>query len=311
MKLQEPFHEGELEVQERLGLREEAKRNSGIIADSIIKGFLKFIEQQSMAVLGSFDRDGNVWASVLSGETGFMEAKNERSIEFDLSKTANNEGDPFGKNIIGNPRVGMLIIELTTRRRLRINGNIRQNSSQRLELEVLESYPNCPKYIQRRSVTTNRVGNSVAASQSLQGETLGEPQRNIINKADTFFVASAHPERGVDASHRGGNMGFVRIIDDRTLRIPDYTGNCMFNTLGNFLVNPRAGIVFVDFESGATLQLIGMAEILWNTEDPVDETGGTKRFWEMHINHWLEIGKAHELEWSFLDYSPYNPKGIK
>jgi hypothetical protein len=85
----------------------------------------------------------------------------------------------------------------------------------------------------------------------------------------------------------------------------------MFNTLGNFLVNPRAGLVFVDFESGTTLQLIGMAEILWNTEDPVDETGGTKRFWEMHVNHWLEIGKGHKLEWSFLDYSPYNPKGIK
>ena len=134
------------------------------------------------------------------------------------------------------------------------------------------------------------------------------PQLAMIKKADTLFVASAHPERGVDASHRGGNPGFVRIIDDLTLRIPDYLGNSMFNTLGNLAVNPRAGLVFVDFEQGTTLQVIGRGEVLWDQEDPQDETGGTKRFWELHIDSWLQIEKAHELEWSFLDYSPYNPQ---
>ncbi len=308
MMIQEPFHEGELEVQNRLGLRTEGEQNAGVITDSIVKGALRFIEQQQMAVLGSIDQDENVWASVLVGRPGFMQADTERLITFDLSQIACNEDDPFWRNIESHPQVGMLAIELASRRRLRVNGRIRHSGEQRLELEVLESYPNCPKYIQRRHLTTNRVGSRVATSLVLQGDALGAAQRAIIKEADTLFVASAHPARGVDASHRGGNQGFVHIVDDLTLRIPDYTGNCMFNTLGNFVINPRAGLVFVDFEHGTTLQLIGRAEILWDNEDPVGETGGTNRFWVMHIERWLEIEKAHELEWSFLDYSPYNPQ---
>ncbi len=308
MKIQEPFHEGELEVQDRLGLHTEAKQNSGVITDSIVKGAFRFIEQQHMAVLGSIDQDENIWASVLVGQAGFMQAATERLITFDMSKTAGNEHDPFWKNIESHPQVGMLIIELATRRRLRVNGRIQSNGEQRLELEVLESYPNCPKYIQRRQVTKDRVGNEVRTTQVLRGDSLGAPQREIINNADTFFVASAHSERGVDASHRGGNPGFVRILDDLTLRIPDYRGNCLFNTLGNFISNPRAGLVFIDFELGATLQFIGRAEILWGEEDPEDDTGGTKRFWQLHIDRWLQLENAHELEWSFQDYSPYNPQ---
>lgn len=307
MKIQEPFHEGELEVQDRLGLHTEAKQNSGLITDSIVKGAFRFIEQQRMVVLGSIDQDENVWASVLTGQAGFMQAETEQLITFDMSKIAGNEHDPFWKNIESHPQVGMLVIELVTRRRLRVNGHIRRSGDQRLELEVLESYPNCPKYIQRRQVTKDRGANQVATSQVLQGERLDAPQREFIKKSDTFFVASAHPERGVDASHRGGNPGFVRIVDDLTLRIPDYTGNCLFNTLGNFISNPHAGLVFIDFELGTTLQLTGRAEILWGEEDPEEETGGTKRFWQLHVDCWLQIEKGHELEWSFMDYSPYNP----
>ncbi|MEA2078893.1 MAG: pyridoxamine 5'-phosphate oxidase family protein, partial [Pseudomonadota bacterium] len=261
-----------------------------------------------MAVLGSIDQDENVWASVLVGQAGFMQAATEQLVTFDLSKTVGNEDDPFWKNIEDQPQVGMLVIELATRRRLRVNGRIRRSGEQQLELKVLESYPNCPKYIQRRQVTKNRAGGRVATSQVLNGDALGAQQQAIINEADTFFVASAHPERGVDASHRGGNPGFVHIVDDLTLCIPDYTGNCLFNTLGNFISNPRAGLVFIDFELGTTLQLIGRAEILWDEADREEKTGGTQRFWQLHIDRWLHIEKAHELEWSFLDYSPYNPQ---
>lgn len=307
MKIEEPFHEGELEVQDRLGLHAEAKQNSGAITDSIVTGAFRFIEQQRMAVLGSIDQDDNVWASVLVGQEGFMQATTGQLVTFDLSKTAGNEHDPFWKNIENHPRVGMLVIELATRRRLRINGHVRRSGEQQLELEVLESYPNCPKYIQRRELAKTPAASRAATSLVFTGDVLGAPQQAIINKADTLFVASAHPERGVDASHRGGNPGFVRLVDDRTLRIPDYTGNCLFNTLGNFVVNPHAGLVFVDFETGTTLQLAGQAEILWDTGDADSESGGTKRFWQLQIDRCLHIENAHELQWSFQDYSPYNP----
>ena len=106
MKIEEPFHEGELEVQERLGLHTEAKQNSGVITDTIVKGAFRFIEQQRMVVLGSIDPEENVWASVLVGQGGFMQATTEQLVSFDLSKTSANEHDPFWKNIEDNPRVG-------------------------------------------------------------------------------------------------------------------------------------------------------------------------------------------------------------
>ena len=99
----------------------------------------------------------------------------------------------------------------------------------------------------------------------------------------------------------------MTIVDDRTLRIPDYIGNSMFNTLGNFTANPRAGLIFPDFESGRTLQLIGRPEILYDVDGSAEETGGTKRYWLLHIDRWLETTQAAPLSWEFLDASPYNP----
>lgn len=308
MKLEYPYHAGELQVQERVGVLSDAEKTAKVIHDSIVKGALRYIGQQPMAVFGSIDKEQNIWASVLAGKPGFIQAVDERTVTLDLTKMAHNLYDPFWENIKHHPEVGMLVIELPTRRRLRVNGRITHVSDQLLRFEVAESYPNCPKYIQRRHVTMNRVGSDEAAPKAEQGEALGPEQRALITKADTLFVASAHPERGVDASHRGGNPAFVRVVNERTLRIPDYQGNSMFNTLGNFVVNPRAGLIFLDFERQSTLQLVGRPEILWNLDDAADETGGTNRYWEFHIDRWLETHNGHPLEWSFMDYSPYNPK---
>ncbi len=140
------------------------------------------------------------------------------------------------------------------------------------------------------------------------GDALGDDQRALIQMADTFFVASAHPQRGVDASHRGGPPGFVNLLDERTLRITDYVGNSMFNTLGNFSANPRAGLIFLDFDRSRTLQMIGRPEILWDQDDAGSETGGTRRFWLLQVERWCEMSLPATVRWEFLDYSPYNPR---
>ena len=307
MKIETPYHEGELQVQERVGVLDEGAQNSRVIQDSIIKGALRFINQLPMAVLGSLDQEQNVWASVFVGRPGFMQAEDEWTVTFDLTTMVKNPHDLFWKNIQENPEVGMLAIELASRRRLRINGTISRVSEDLLRLHVKESYPNCPKYIQKRHLTSPLTEFDMTPLSSERGNVLGSPQRTTITKADTFFVASVHPGRGVDASHRGGNPGFVTIVDDRTLRIPDYPGNSMFNTLGNFAVNPRAGLIFLDFESHRTLQLVGRPEILYDVDGSAEETGGTKRYWQLHIDRWLEITHAPQLAWELLDSSPYNP----
>ncbi len=304
MRIENPYHEGELLVQQRAGVLEEGRRNSQVISNSIIQGALQFISQQPLAVLGSLDKELNVWASVLAGQPGFMTAVDEQTVEFDMTRSAKNPEDPFWANIENQPKVGMLLIELGSRRRLRINGSIKRSASERLSLNVEAAYPNCPKYIQRRHLT---IGGSKVPGKPLRGSALDDDRQRLISSADTFFVASAHPTQGVDASHRGGNPGFIRIRDDRRIRIPDYVGNSMFNTLGNFASNPRAGLVFLDFDNDRMLQLTGRAEILWDLDEPRQETGGTQRFWDFEIDRWLEADLPYRLEWEFLDYSPQNP----
>ena len=313
MKIANPYHEGELRIQQLDGVLQQAQGSGRVITDTIIKGALKFIAQQPMAVLGSVDHDQNVWASILFGRPGFMTAPDDKTVEFDLSQAGINQGDPFWANIEQNPRVGSLLIELATRRRLRINGEASRTSADRLQLHlaVAESYPNCPKYIQRRQMTIQALEGPNTNSMRHDGDALGVAQQTLVAGADTFFVASAHPQRGVDASHRGGPPGFVNVLDERTLRIPDYVGNSMFNTLGNFSANPRAGLVFLDFDQSRTLQLIGRPEILWDQDDAEGKTGGTRRFWLLQVERWREMALPATLQWEFLDYSPFNPQPLE
>jgi ferredoxin-NADP reductase/predicted pyridoxine 5'-phosphate oxidase superfamily flavin-nucleotide-binding protein len=308
MRLDETFHEGELLVQQRANEAAIAQRNGGMIADTIVNGALPFIGQQPLAVLGSLDADGKVWASLLVGEPGFLSARDEQAVELDVSQRRSSKDDPFWGNIETNNEVGMLVIELGTRKRLRINGQIRRLDNNRFELHVSQAYPNCPKYIQRRQLIQLAGETAPRPMGVKRGTSLQKDQRELIATADTFFVASANPGHGVDASHRGGQPGFVRVLNKRRIRVPDYVGNSMFNTLGNFAVYPRAGLVFVDFEHSRVLQLTGSVEVLWDLEDPGYETGGTQRFWELEIERWLEIPLPRQLRWELLDYSPHNPK---
>ncbi|WP_413160039.1 pyridoxamine 5'-phosphate oxidase family protein [Capilliphycus salinus ALCB114379] len=305
MNSESPFHEGELEVQQRVGETQSAQKNGRIIASAIAENAIKFIEQQPMVILGSIDPQQNLWASVLLGSPDFVNVVNLQKIQLNLTRIFRNFYDPFWTNIQHDSRVGLLLIDLENRRRVRINGRIVKQDHEQLEIAVEESYPNCSKYIQRRHLVQTKSSNLIAIKR--QGEQLEAAHKILINSSDTFFVVSAYPSRGVDTSHRGGNPGFVRVLDDKTLRIPDYVGNSMFNTLGNFAVNPRAGLVFLDFQNNRILQLTGEAEILWELDDPTHETGGTKRYWNFTVKQWLETQLTQSFDWEFIDYSPHNP----
>lgn len=307
MRIENPYHEGELLVQQKVGEAIAAAQNGRVIADSILTGALKFIEQQPMVILGSVDAQKNVWASILFGHPGFVQPVDAQTIEFDLKQAFLYPSDPFWTNIHHENHIGMLLIELASRRRLRVNGTISQTTSDQLRLHVLESYPNCPKYIQRRHSLNISEEAPRQLSKTRSGQVLTSEQQRWIESADTFFVASAHLTRGVDASHRGGNSGFVQILNDQILRIPDYVGNGMFNTLGNLVVNPHAGLVFLDFARSRTLQLIGQTKIWWNLDDPIHPTGGTCRYWDFEIEQWLETNLPGLFQWEFFDYSPHNP----
>jgi predicted pyridoxine 5'-phosphate oxidase superfamily flavin-nucleotide-binding protein len=252
-----PFHSEELAVRERAGERQIARMNSGALSDHIPDDAIAFLAQQPVAVVASFGQDDSVWASVLVGKPGFLYSEDGRRVSLDVSEPGSTADDPLWKNLRDNPQIGVLVVEFASRRRIRINGRIRSSAGERLCVEVETAYPNYPKYIQRRHWKVSTHDTNRSAEPIRRGSVLDPEHKAWIRQADTLFVASAHPEKGADASHRGGKPDFVQVLDAQRLRIPDYAGNSMFNTLGNFESFPHAGLAFIDFERGRLLQVSG------------------------------------------------------
>jgi predicted pyridoxine 5'-phosphate oxidase superfamily flavin-nucleotide-binding protein len=294
------FHEGELAIQRRADSVAQASNSGRLIADTIIPGAIKFVDKQPFVVMGSVGEQQNLWASILVGHHGFMTAASQ-GVDVDLSQTLRIDDDPLWQNLVNDPRIGMLVIDLQSRARLRINGRVVFPTSDLLHVDVQQSYPNCPQYIQRRIYRPSTDPDNNPRPVRHDGAELNHDGQQWIAGADTLFVASEHPSGGVDASHRGGNPGFIQVVDPTRLRIPDYAGNGMFNTLGNFAVNPRAGLIIPDFENGRTLQLTGRADILWDVDDPENETGGTGRYWDFRIDRWVQIENSLPGSSEFLD----------
>ncbi len=300
--MSDPFHEGERAVQEQAGERNIAIRHGRLIADKIPKGARLFVGQQKHCVLGRSAPGGDIWASFVTGPQGFAQSDDEgRFVTLAIGEglreaskaregAAINVGDHFG----------LLFIELETRRRLRVNGRVTEIASGELRLAVDQAFPNCPKYIQRRELQGD--GRATARSEIITGTDWDGQLEDWVLTADTFFVASAYPGGNADVSHRGGKPGFLQIIDG-VIHVPDYPGNSMFGTLGNFALNPRAGLVFVDFENSRQLQMTGRVELdLGAGKEP-----GEERWWRFRLLGWAIAPLAHGYTWRFDEASPYNP----
>lgn len=294
----DPYHEGEIAVQARAGQRELAGRHGRLIGDRIMQGALDFVATRPMVVVGSVSPREDVWASVVFGPVGFVGAS-DRHVAIDLARAIRTHGDPLWSNLErDDAHVGMLFIDLATRRRVRVNGRASLDGPERLNVAVTESFPNCSRFIHRRepgAIASERRGGS--GVEVPVGPALGA----LASRADTLFVATAHATRGVDVSHRGGAPGFVKVRSDGALRVPDYAGNGMFNTLGNLSVDPRAGLLFVDFQRGDLLQLTGRAEIEWDVDDPAGETGGTRRWWTFQPERAIASRGAAPSGWRDLE----------
>lgn len=304
--MDDKYHDGERKVQKLTGEEIIANSNGRVIVDSIVKGAFNFVSNQPMVVVSTVDLAGAVWTSTLIGENGFVKVLDERRLTIVVAKLKSTKKDIFFKNIEDSPAIGMLFMEPATRRRYRINGHIVKSGSL-IEIQVDEAYPNCPKYIQKRTVNfqeDNKLDTTIT-----EGSILSSSGIKWIESADTLFVGSSSKAGRLDASHRGGNPGFVEIAENNTIRIPDYVGNSMYNTLGNFIENPNAGVTFVDFAEGKTLQLTGKAELLFdqNSEENLQKTTGTGRYWTLHIERWISTENHHQANWEFKEFSPFNP----
>ncbi|SMG48341.1 PNPOx family protein [Arenibacter troitsensis] len=301
------FHSGEIEIQKMTGEVSIADSNARMIKDTIIKGAIKFIEKQSMVIVSSIDKSNQVWTSILVGDAGFAEVPVSNSLSINLENVHSDQQDIFYKNIVNGNQIGTLFIELATRRRFRINGTLALKGN-KINITILEAYPNCPKYIQQRTIQQPNVQRQVDIKKKY-GHSLDMDLQNWISSSDTFFVGSISNSGSLDASHRGGKKGFVEVLDDNTLKVPDYPGNSLFNTMGNVAQNNKTGILFIDFANKRTLQLTGKSELVFNQNSAIDleKTGGTGRFWTFKVLEWIMTENQHDANWEFIGNSPFNP----
>lgn len=296
------YHEGELEVQVRAGVRGMAERIAYSVHAAVPLVARHFLATQRFAVVGGLDGGGMVWATPLTGRPGFVSTPGESLVRVEARPSA---GDPLRDALRGGDPVGLIVIDLARRMRMRVNGVVLRETDSGFEVEAREVYSNCPKYIQARSVAT--AGAPAASEPAAERSPgLGSEQREFVARADTFFIATAHPERGADTSHRGGAPGFVRVEGGRRLVWPDYSGNAMFNTLGNLAADPRVGLLFIDFDNGHTLQISGRARVVWD-EGRTAEFAGAERVVEFDVEEAVETRGALPLRWRFEEYSPFNP----
>jgi len=304
--INEPYHEGEQRIQEQTGERDTARSNGRNISRTIPAAARGFIAQQNYVVLGWADSQGALWATFLGGPESFATSDAEgRRLGFNISDPGSvlEQIPPFQEMAEGD-HIATLFIELTSRRRLRINGRVTEINRQFLDLRVDVAYPLCPKYIQRRRLEETNQNCSHRPIRK-GGHLTGILEQWIVS-ADTFFVASAHPNGPTDVSHRGGTPGFVS-INEGVLTIPDYPGNSMFNTFGNFALNPRAGLLFIDFNNNQQLQLTGRVELDLASKSSIAATGGTGRWWRFFPDLWIVSPLNQAFSWSYIDASPFNP----
>lgn len=306
---QPPFHPGEREMQELAGI---GGRMSAV-GPKIIRNFIsddhrQFFAELPFVVASGLDAADRPWGTVLSATPGFVSAEPELL----RVRALPGPSDPLAAAFeIGEP-VGILGIEFATRSRIRLNGTVRERSADGFAVAVKQSFGNCSQYIQARSELKAPASGGDSAHSF--GALLEPRAERWIEAADTFFIATssadprgAEPSEGLDVSHRGGKPGFVRVSAKggmSVLSVPDFRGNFMFNTLGNLRANPRAGLAFVDFDSGSLLTLTGTVEVVFDGPELASFVGA-ERLWHFTLacGHILE--GALPFRWTEAEWSPH------
>ncbi len=270
------WHEGERRAQEKAGVHDRMA-GAGPPGPLIPAAAADFLAERSWVIATFADGGGAPRIEALTGPPGFVRAAADSEIRIEPDRAP---------PVAPGAAIGLLAIEPATKRRMKAKGVVtdvraasggstssgssvggagllspESESGRTLAIRTVSVYALCPKHITPRDAALRPPGIARPGAQ------LTEAQRSWIEGADTFFLATHSPEGGADASHRGGSPGFITVIDDRTLAFPDYSGNNMFNTIGNLEMDPRIALLFVDFRTGGRLTLHGSAAVEWDAAE--------------------------------------------
>jgi len=247
------------------------------------------IQGAPLLALGTLDDQDRPWTTIWGGDPGFGRpvAKNVIGVK----TVVDRRFDPVVEALLGGAdegeivreegdgrMVGGLTIDLESRMRVKLHGHMIAGAMEgngdgekgvakaQLVVSINKSVGNCPKYLNsKRIIPFTPKPRLVSDSPKLPPEALA-----LLEKADMFFMSSSDGAEDVDTNHRGGPAGFVRLISNdesgAVIVYPEYSGNRMYETLGNLKMNPLAGITVPDFDTGDVLYMTGKTEILISKE---------------------------------------------
>jgi len=293
------WHSGEQALQRAAGVAERmAEIGPRALRDHMPQQHRDFFAELPLLITGLLDAEGQPWASLLAGPAGFASSPTPQRLRIAAQPLPADPAEALWQE--GAP-VALLGLQADTGRRNRMNGRIVRAGAEGMEVQVAQSFGNCPKYIHPRQAL---YAPGTAAVRAVTADGLDAASARLVVVADTFFIASTHPgaaesqhpSAGVDVSHRGGPAGFVRVQPDGTLLFPDYTGNSFFNTLGNLQLEPRCGLLFVDFATGERLHLAGSAHVLPGRPDPL-QWRGALRLIRFEVRRAVRVEGGLPLRW--------------
>jgi len=299
-----PWHEGERQLQASVGVVDQMEE----IGKKMVRSYLpdqhrQFYEQLPFILAGVVDTDENPWATVIAGKPGFISSPDNTGLNF---QTTLSPDDPAVSGFSEGAGIGFLGIELHTRRRNRVNGKLMALSDRNFRVAVDQTMGNCPKYIQHRNLIFERDPEAEIELNPIESTALSEKDIATVRSADSFYVASyvdGDDGKHIDVSHRGGKPGFVKVDNTGELTIPDFSGNTAFNTLGNILLTEKAGLVFVDYETGDVLQMTGSATVVLDSPE-IELFGGAERLWTFTPSKIVRRNNALPIRWEFQQFSP-------
>lgn len=240
------------------------------------------VSKAPLLALGTLDEYGRPWTTIFGGKEGFARQIAQSAIgvrtmvdwEYDLVIQALLGGaDEEPVTMEGEGKmVGGLTIDLETRMRVKLHGRMLAGAlgarnkvdsvtEAQMVIQIDKSLGNCPKYLNSKEIipATPRP-KLISDSPKLPAQAAA-----LLEKADMFFMSS-YQHSDMDTNHRGGPPGFVRMVSNEEsgaiLIYPEYSGNRLYESLGNLQINPLAGITIPDFDTGDVLYLTGKTEVL-------------------------------------------------
>lgn len=237
------YHAGQIEVQTEANTRPVAEK----LADWV-GPVMEFMAVADLVIVAT-PTDGVLRFMALSGRAPLLEVVGPASVALRASLPVAMAGDSV--------LVGALAIALAQRRRARLNGELSVNESNAV-LDASEAFTNCRKYVAPSIALEDAIHVGPVKRESIRLDEAWVSE--VIERAETSFIASIGPGGLPDVSHRGGPPGFLSLdAARRVLRWSEYVGDGMLKSAGNIRANGRVTLLVVELATGDAVELAGRA----------------------------------------------------